>query len=401
MLRAVVCLFVFTLPAVADDPLKAKPPTEVSPAERAFFDTVQAVQNRIGKAKAYSVSVEAKWKTTGGKQELGGTNTVILLAEPPGKLRIEVGAAGEKEPHLCVASDGKTLTRCFHIADLYSVSKCDGTPLDDVQLDGLTLPALRAAGVDFLARPNVAVALASQVLAVETLGEGKEKGSAYRITLASGRAVTVRFDAGGLPVEVRATYDIAVGEMKKLTHTLDAKLKWDFDAKPKPDAYAITPPASAKKVDDLFAAVMAPDLEELIGKPAPAVEFAGLDGKPVKLADFKGKPVVVYAWALWAAPAVESLPGLSQFAAEYGKKGVAFVAVNVGDTPEAAKAFAEKAKFPGTVALDPLGAALGQLRAQAVPAVVVIDKDGKVAAYHRRTADTAEKVKAELDKLLK
>jgi peroxiredoxin len=381
----------------------ADPPAERPAGEKAFFDAVKAVQARLAKADAYAVSVESQWTTTGGKKELTGTNTVKLVAQKPGKLRIEVGVAGEADPHLCVGCDGKAITRCFHTAEMFSVTPCDGTPMDDLQIDGITLPALRAAGVEFLGKADLASALAAQVLSVEPLGEEKDKGPGYRLLLANGRKATVRFSGGAdaVPVEVRTTHEIAVGEAKKLTHTVVSTLKWDFAAKPAAEAFTVTPPKGAKQVDDLYEAIHAPDLQELIGKPAPAVEFTGLDGKAVTLADLKGKPAVVYAWALWAAPSVDSLPGLAKFVADYEAKGVTFLAVNVGDTPAAVKEFITKAKFTGKVALDPVGAALGKLRANAVPAVVVIDKDGNVAAYHRGKTDTAEKVKAELDKLLK
>jgi len=397
------CGLLLATAVLADDTKPKTPASEHTASEKAFFDSVKAVQARLTKADAYAVSVESKWTTAGGKKDQSGTNTVKLLAQKPGKLRIEVGVAEEKDPHLCVGCDGKTITRCYHTAEMYSVTPGDDTPLDEIQTDGVTLPALRAAGVEFLGRADIAAALAARVLTVEPLGEEKEKGMGYRVLMASGKAVSVRFSAGDnpVPVEIRTTHEIAVGEKKKLTHTVVSTLKWDFDAKPVADAFVVTPPKGAKKVDDLYEALIAPDLQELIGKPAPEVEFTGLDGKAVKLADLKGKPVVVYAWAMWAAPSVESLPVLAKFVSDYEAKGVTFLAVNVGDTPDAVKEFVEKAKFTGKVALDPAGRALGKLRAQAVPAVVVIDKDGNVFSYHRGKSDTVEKLKADLEKLLK
>ena len=50
------------------------------------------------------------------------------------------------------------------------------------------------------------------------------------------------------------------------------------------------------------------------GKPAPAAVFNDPDGKPVKLSDFKGAPVLVNLWASWCAPCVKELPTLNQLA---------------------------------------------------------------------------------------
>ena len=34
-------------------------------------------------------------------------------------------------------------------------------------------------------------------------------------------------------------------------------------------------------------------------KPAPAFSLDGLDGRPVTLADHRGRPVLLYFWATW------------------------------------------------------------------------------------------------------
>jgi thiol-disulfide isomerase/thioredoxin len=51
------------------------------------------------------------------------------------------------------------------------------------------------------------------------------------------------------------------------------------------------------------------------GEAALTEEFDDPDGKPVKLADFKGKPVLVNLWATWCAPCVKELPTLDRLAA--------------------------------------------------------------------------------------
>ena len=53
---------------------------------------------------------------------------------------------------------------------------------------------------------------------------------------------------------------------------------------------------------------------DFLGKPAPTAVFDDPDGKPVKLSDFKGKPVLVNLWASWCAPCVKELPTLDQLA---------------------------------------------------------------------------------------
>ena len=50
------------------------------------------------------------------------------------------------------------------------------------------------------------------------------------------------------------------------------------------------------------------------GEAAPALAFEAPDGKPMTLAAFRGKPVLVNLWATWCAPCVAELPTLDRLA---------------------------------------------------------------------------------------
>jgi thiol-disulfide isomerase/thioredoxin len=392
----------------ADEPtVKAKPAAVPTAAQTALADTIRTGQKGLSTLKAYSVAAESKWSHAVGQKTLTGITTLTARVEGSAKLRIDLGAAGEADPHLVVSADGKAITRWFPAAKLYSVTPYTGSPLDDIQLDGVTATALRLADIDFLVRPDVVGVLFAQTLSVEDLGTSDDKTRplrGFRLKLANDKTVTVRFTTGEtpLPVEIRSDLDIHVGEKQKHTRTAVTTLKWDLTAKPDAMAFAVKLPTDATKVDDLMDAVLDVGVNDLLGRPSPAAEFVGMDDKPVKPADHAGKSVVVlYAWATWAAPSVADMPGLNRFMDEYTKKGVTFVAVNVGETKQAVREFVKAAKYTGVVALDPKGEGLGDLQLQRVPGVVVIGKDGTVQSYHRGGTDTAVRVKADLDRLLK
>ena len=58
------------------------------------------------------------------------------------------------------------------------------------------------------------------------------------------------------------------------------------------------------------------------------VEFVDLDGKSVKLSDFRGQWVVVNLWATWCPPCVVEMPELVFFHEKYKDKGAMVLGVN-------------------------------------------------------------------------
>jgi len=69
--------------------------------------------------------------------------------------------------------------------------------------------------------------------------------------------------------------------------------------------------------------------------PAPDFVFNGPDGKPMKIADLKGKVVVLNLWATWCGPCKVEMPTLAKLAGSYAGKPVEVVAVSI-DGPDAA-----------------------------------------------------------------
>ncbi len=68
----------------------------------------------------------------------------------------------------------------------------------------------------------------------------------------------------------------------------------------------------------------------MVGRPAVEIEADDLDGKPVKLADYRGKVVVLDFWATWCGPCVMAMPRLIELQKRFHDRPVVFLALHDG-----------------------------------------------------------------------
>jgi cytochrome c biogenesis protein CcmG/thiol:disulfide interchange protein DsbE len=115
-----------------------------------------------------------------------------------------------------------------------------------------------------------------------------------------------------------------------------------------------------------------------VGDLAPAFSLADLDGNPVRLADLRGRPVIVNFWASWCGPCVEEFPMLTSAAAAHETDGLAIVGVVFQDRSEAARAFMARMGATWPVAMDPGDAIATQFGIIWPPVSFFIDRDGVV-----------------------
>jgi thiol-disulfide isomerase/thioredoxin len=72
--------------------------------------------------------------------------------------------------------------------------------------------------------------------------------------------------------------------------------------------------------------------------PSPDYTFFDAAGRPMTLADLKGKVVVMNIWATWCAPCIQEMPTLAKLQAAYAGKPVEVVAISIDSESSAAKA---------------------------------------------------------------
>lgn len=118
-----------------------------------------------------------------------------------------------------------------------------------------------------------------------------------------------------------------------------------------------------------------------IGSRAPAFELQDLDGNTVRLADLRGRPVIVNFWASWCGPCVEEFPLLKRAAAQHAGDGLALVGIVYKDSSAAAADFMQRMGAnwptlmdPGEKTADAFGIVAGP------PESFFIDAEGTVIA---------------------
>lgn len=110
-----------------------------------------------------------------------------------------------------------------------------------------------------------------------------------------------------------------------------------------------------------------------------------IDGGRVDSANIEGKVVVYNVWGSWCSPCRKEAPDLKRLSDEMRANGVRFVGVDVKDNDAAAVAFQREfgIAYPSISTSDSGQAllALGDaVPLGAVPATVVVDREGRVAA---------------------
>jgi cytochrome c biogenesis protein CcmG, thiol:disulfide interchange protein DsbE len=115
--------------------------------------------------------------------------------------------------------------------------------------------------------------------------------------------------------------------------------------------------------------------------PAPDFTLTLLDGSSVRLADLKGKVVVINFWASWCGPCRDEAPVLENVWNAYKDKGVVFLGVAYTDTDQGARQFLAEYNSSYPNGLD-IGTKISELyNIQGVPETFIIDRNGEVAQF--------------------
>jgi len=108
------------------------------------------------------------------------------------------------------------------------------------------------------------------------------------------------------------------------------------------------------------------------------VELAALAGGTIGFGDFAGEIVVVDFWASWCGPCRLQAKILAPLYEELDGR-VQFLAINLGENLATVERYVAKSAFPYPVLMDPEERLGVDLDIYALPTVMILDRDGRIA----------------------
>jgi peroxiredoxin len=133
----------------------------------------------------------------------------------------------------------------------------------------------------------------------------------------------------------------------------------------------------------------------VVGSKFPDFNDNDITGKPLSLADYKGKVVLIDFWATWCRPCVAELPNVQKAYDKYHPKGFEIVGVSLDEDKAKLESFTKQQKMTWPQIFD--GKAWENKLAQkygvnSIPATYLLDGDGKIIAKDLRGSALEEAV---------
>jgi thiol-disulfide isomerase/thioredoxin len=117
---------------------------------------------------------------------------------------------------------------------------------------------------------------------------------------------------------------------------------------------------------------------------APPVTGTTLGGAKLSLSRFRGHVLVLNFWGSWCTPCRAEAPSLAALARAFSPSGVAFLGVDIRDTPASAEAFLRNFKITYPSLNDPGGQIALDFHSTVppagIPTTLVLSRSGRIAA---------------------
>jgi len=133
--------------------------------------------------------------------------------------------------------------------------------------------------------------------------------------------------------------------------------------------------------------------DDWTGRVAPGFELRALDGRRIRLSDFRDRVVLVNFWATWCAPCRVEMPWLREFDARYGSQGLTILGVSVDDGGrERVERFVRQMRVEYPILLSDGNVDLRYGGVRFLPQTFFVGRDGRITrrVYGIRTHEDFE-----------
>jgi thiol-disulfide isomerase/thioredoxin len=107
-------------------------------------------------------------------------------------------------------------------------------------------------------------------------------------------------------------------------------------------------------------------------------QLTDLDGRPIRLEDYRGKAVWVTFWTTWCPPCQSETPVLRDVYAEYRGRGLELIAVDIQETVDVAKRYAANYGLGYRIGADVSATVFHAWRGYALPTHFFIGPEGTI-----------------------
>jgi peroxiredoxin len=116
----------------------------------------------------------------------------------------------------------------------------------------------------------------------------------------------------------------------------------------------------------------------IVGKEAPDFVLKGIDGRNLRLSEFRGQVVLVNFWARWAGDTRMLMPALDRINTTYQRAGLVVLGISVDDDLRRAREFADAMAVSYPILFD-AGSTIGKdYQLQKMPMTILVDRAGVI-----------------------
>jgi len=118
-----------------------------------------------------------------------------------------------------------------------------------------------------------------------------------------------------------------------------------------------------------------------IGSPAIDFETRDIEGKALKLSDYRGKVVLIDFWATWCAPCRKEMPNVKKVYSQYHKKGFDIIGISLDNDRGSLDSYIKDNGMAWRQIFDGKGwqsELAGRYAVSSIPATFLLDRQGKI-----------------------